>query len=443
MKKLFWLFLFIFIALPSYALEVDGDANGYIDIAYGGTNSATAANARTALGVAIGSDVQAYDADLDTLSTSTAWRLFYSNGSSVITQLALGTSGTYLQSNGASAAPTWVTPSGTGDVTGVGDCTSGDCLDGTSDGGTYARIYDGDSHYMQLDVEDISANYTLSLPATIGTSGQLMQSDGDNTTSWVSSLNLAFRNAIAEALWRDSDAAGADDTDEDASAIKANMSTTTEDAEVSDMWFTYHDAGTEQAFTFWDASDWALLLGVMTDATTPAEVAGYEAYAFDFNTSIDGQVLLTPALSTGAGIAIENGAVPATDGYYTGTVRTYTVDSGATQTSFGQAYHVDTDGELIEADGDVASQGAMPAIGLAVETGTGAKKILLTGLICETDWNWTIGGPVYVSDDPSTTEGLTQTVLSTTGDTVQIVGIAVSADCVEINMGGFNWVEVP
>jgi hypothetical protein len=132
----------------------------------------------------------------------------------------------------------------------------------------------------------------------------------------------------------------------------------------------------------------------------------------------------------------------ANDGNYDGFVRTYTVDSGATSV-FGQALHVDTDGELIVADGDVASAGAMPAIGLAVEAGTGSKKVLLQGTICETDWTWTVGGIVYVSDDPTTTEGLTQTAISTTGDTVQVVGIATTADCIEVNMGGYVLVEVP
>ena len=57
------------------------------------------------------------DADLQTLAESTAWRLFYSNGTSVITELALGTSGQYLKANGITSAPTWDTP---GDVVGPG-----------------------------------------------------------------------------------------------------------------------------------------------------------------------------------------------------------------------------------------------------------------------------------------------------------------------------------
>jgi hypothetical protein len=94
------------------------------------------------------------------------------------------------------------------------------------------------------------------------------------------------------------------------------------------------------------------------------------------------------------------------------------------------------------ADADVASAGAAPCIGLAVEAGTGAKKVLLHGIITETDWNWTIGGLIYLSDDPTTTEGLTQTAPATTGDQVQVLGVALSADTILFNPS-LVLVEVP
>lgn len=44
------------------------------------------------------------------------WKVFYSNGSGVFTELALGASGTVLQSNGASSAPSFATPTAGGGV---------------------------------------------------------------------------------------------------------------------------------------------------------------------------------------------------------------------------------------------------------------------------------------------------------------------------------------
>lgn len=51
-----------------------------------------------------------------------------------------------------------------GDVASVGDCASGACLDGTSDGGTYIRLYDGNSHYTQLAAGDSTGNLTFTFP---------------------------------------------------------------------------------------------------------------------------------------------------------------------------------------------------------------------------------------------------------------------------------------
>ena len=60
---------------------------------------------------------------------------------------------------------------GTGDITSVGDCLTGACLDGTN--GTYIRIYDGNSNYTQITAVDTSTNLALALPNQSGTLARL------------------------------------------------------------------------------------------------------------------------------------------------------------------------------------------------------------------------------------------------------------------------------
>jgi len=118
------------------------------------------------------------------------------------------------------------------------------------------------------------------------------------------------------------------------------------------------------------------------------------------------------------------------DGTYSGTIASVTVD--ANTVGFGSALFLSADGHYDEADADSAT--TMPCMVLALETGTGTKKVLLQGYICKTSWNWTLGAGtanlIYVS---TTTGTLTQTAPSATGDQVQIVGYAVSADAIYFN----------
>ncbi len=58
----------------------------------------------------------ASDAFAMTNMNSAGWRLFYTNAAGDVTELAFGTSGYVLQSNGAAAAPSWVA-AGSGDMT--------------------------------------------------------------------------------------------------------------------------------------------------------------------------------------------------------------------------------------------------------------------------------------------------------------------------------------
>ena len=116
----------------------------------------------------------------------------------------------------------------------------------------------------------------------------------------------------------------------------------------------------------------------------------------------------------------------AADGDYCGIASSVTVDTNGT--GFGAALVLSPDGNYDEADAD--AEATMPCISLALETGTGTKRVLLKGYIREDDWNWTPGGLVYVSTTAGT---LTQTAPSGTGDQIQVVGIAVTADILFFN----------
>ena len=69
----------------------------------------------------------------------------------------------------------------------------------------------------------------------------------------------------------------------------------------------------------------------------------------------------------------------------------------------------------------------MPCHALALESGTGTKDVLIRGFIRDDTWDWTPGGAIYVS---TTTGALTQTAPSGSGQKIQSVGYAWTADIV-------------
>ena len=64
-----------------------------------------------------------------------------------------------------------------GDVLSVGDCLDGACLDGSADGGQYIRLYDVDSHYLELNPGDLTANRVIAFRDAAGT--MLLSGDWD------------------------------------------------------------------------------------------------------------------------------------------------------------------------------------------------------------------------------------------------------------------------
>lgn len=90
---------------------------------------------------------------------------------------------------------------------------------------------------------------------------------------------------------------------------------------------------------------------------------------------------------------------------------------------------------------DANGSGTYPARGLAVTTeSTGnATTVIDHGNIRNDAWNWTPGGTIYLS---VTAGGLTQTAPSTSGDKVQQVGYALTADIARFDFNT-TYVTVP
>ena len=104
--------------------------------------------------------------------------------------------------------------------------------------------------------------------------------------------------------------------------------------------------------------------------------------------------------------------------------------AGGTIAAFQTVCIHTTTGEVVISDSDAI--GTMPVIGIAPaaisDTATGT--ILLQGFIRDDTWNWTLGGILYAS---TTAGAMTHTAPTGTGDFVQAVGIALSADVVYFN----------
>ena len=114
---------------------------------------------------------------------------------------------------------------------------------------------------------------------------------------------------------------------------------------------------------------------------------------------------------------------------------------------FGGALRFASDSSLKTADGSIAT--AVPCVGIAVESGTGEKKVMLKGFVRnDTDWSWTVGKEVYLA----TNGGLYQLPYSFyTGQRVQVVGVAVGITTIYVNpdptvvtvasknLAGVNW----
>ena len=121
-------------------------------------------------------------------------------------------------------------------------------------------------------------------------------------------------------------------------------------------------------------------------------------------------------------------ALPAIDNTYEGTVIVGR-NAGAALAQWN-AVALGAAGTWLLADANGAA-GTYPAHGLAVAAyaDTVAATVLVDGVARNDAWAWTIGAPIYLS---TAAGGLTQVAPAVSGDKVQILGYALSADSIRV-----------
>lgn len=99
--------------------------------------------------------------------------------------------------------------------------------------------------------------------------------------------------------------------------------------------------------------------------------------------------------------------------------------------AFGDALYLKSDGKYWKADASASTTMPCTAIALGAGSAGSVINLLVIGFICDDSWAWTVGGMLY----PSTTAGeITDDISAyTTGDQVQCIGYAYSANTAYIN----------
>jgi len=116
------------------------------------------------------------------------------------------------------------------------------------------------------------------------------------------------------------------------------------------------------------------------------------------------------------------GSIITVSGTYAGETLTVTVDDSSSVV--GSILTQAADFNYDRADADAAA--TAPGYCMALEAGAGSKAVFLRGQICDTAWSWS-AGKLYLS---GTTGEMTQTKPAGTGDQVQVLGWALSANTI-------------
>lgn len=375
-------------------------------------------------------------------------KVFYSNGSGDITELTLGADGTFLKSNGATSAPTFATPAGSGDVSKVGTPVDGQLGVWTGDGtieGDAALTFDTSTD--TLSTVDLS----LSNDLLLASASAINFASGDVTITHVAASGSLVINADVDNNAADTVISlGVDGNGEallSSTAFYPGANDGNALGTTTNGWSDLFLA--EGGVINWDSSDVTLTQtgnvlavagGDLRVATADVGTNADSVPTLSSTNTLTNKTLTSPAINTATlgghqlmaeGAALQFDSALSADGTYNGWVRAGT--AGATL-AFGDLCYLDpTDSrwELVDAnaaagaDGD--ARGVLGICVLAAASDGSATTMLLWGVVrADTAFpTFTVNNPVYISE---TAGDVTGTQPTTTDVVIRIVGVGLTGD---------------
>lgn len=361
-----------------------------------------------------------FDGDSITNATATAHRVFYSDGSGVITELALGADGTFLKSNGAAVAPSFATPAGSGDVSKVGTPANNQVGVWTGDG-----TLEGDAA-LTFDTATDTLSVAASGKIAMGAVNIIDDTAGTTTLSNIDALDATTEATIESAI----------DTLANLTSIQGRT-VTLADAGANaifgwdDVAGAYENLTASEALAATGVTSSAAELNILDGATLSTTELNYvDGVTSAIQTQLDGKLslsggTLTGNITLGENTSIDLDPAGSADGKYSGICITGTAGAAL---AFGDLIYLavaDSRWELVDSDSVTTSDRMIGMCVLAAGADGNATKILLQGTI-RADANFpalTIGAAVYAGETP----GDIQVAIPTGADAViRRVGYALT-----------------
>lgn len=347
--------------------------------------------------------------------------------------------------------PSWNATTGMWDPTSVGAGTSGNW----GAVGTTNSALPGGATANYLTATGAVTAASVNASGLINSATMAVNDDAYDATAWNGSTNVPTKNAVRDKIeslgaggvddtafassWNGVTGTGPSknavydwahifDTDDDGKVNVLDQSTGIANTDASGVIQTpiTTSAGMRGALSDESGSGALLFAGGDIGAATGTSLA-LSGAASSASLAVSGNATIGGSVTVGG---IDFGTTLSSDDTYAGIIRTgFNNSGGVTQ---WDAVYLNSSSQWVLADAN--GSGTYPAQGIAVATvATGnATTVLTRGTIRNDAWNWTVGGLIYLS---TTAGGLTQTPPGAIGDKIQVMGYALNADTMAVQIG--------